>query len=381
MLTCFTREESPVTSTRTISGPISGPISGRTRRAAAAVTVALLALGLTACGGSDDSSSDTSGSGDAGGGITVHLGYFPNVTHATALVGIEKGYFATELQKDDDKVQFQQFDSGSDTIEALASGSLDATYIGPAPALTAYQQTHGGVRIIAGAASGGASLVVSSDIKTVADLQDKTIASPGAANTQDIAVRYYLKTKGFKTDQEGGGDVHILPQDNSITVQAFQQGQIDGAWVPEPYASILVNEGGHVLIDEASLWPQGRFVTTQLLVNKSFLDEHPDEVVDLLTAHVEANDFINKSPDEAKTLVNKKLEELTQSTIPTDVFDSAWSKLTFTNDPIASSLIEVDKHAEELGLLDPVDNLSGIYDLDPLNQILADKGESEVSSS
>jgi NitT/TauT family transport system substrate-binding protein len=370
-----------VTSTRAISGPTSGPTSRRTRRAAAAVTVALLALGLTACGGNDNSSSNTSGSGNAGGGITVHLGYFPNLTHATALVGIEKGYYATELQKDSDKIQFQQFDSGSDTIEALASGSLDATYIGPSPALTAYQQTHGGVRIIAGAASGGASLVVSSDIKTVADLQGKTIATPGAANTQDIAARYYLKTKGFKTDQEGGGDVHLLPQDNSVTVQAFQQGQIDGAWVPEPYASILVSEGGHVLVDEASLWPQGKFVTTQLLVNKSFLDEHPNEVVDLLTAHVEANDFINNSPDEAKALVNKKLEELTQSTIPTDVFDSAWSKLTFTNDPIASSLIEVDKHAEELDLLDPVDNLTGIYDLDPLNTILADKGESEVSSS
>ena len=363
-----------MTSTRTISGPTSR----RSRRAAGVVTVALLALGLTACGGSDNSSSDTS---DSGGGITVHLGYFPNLTHATALVGIEKGYFATELQKDGDKVQFQQFDSGSDTIEALASGSLDATYIGPSPALTAYQQTHGGVRIIAGAASGGASLVVASDIKTVADLQDKTIATPGAANTQDIAARYYLKTKGFKTDQEGGGDVHILPQDNSITVQAFQQGQIDGAWVPEPYASILVSEGGHVLVDEASLWPQGKFVTTQLLINTSFLDEHPNEVVDLLTAHVEANDFINGSPDEAKALVNQKLESLTQSTIPTDVFDAAWAKLTFTNDPIASSLIAVDKHAEDLGLLDPVDNLAGIYDLDPLNQILADKGESEVSSS
>jgi NitT/TauT family transport system substrate-binding protein len=354
-------------------------ISRRSRRAAGAVTVAVLALGLTACGGSDNSSGDSSG-GDAGG-ITVHLGYFPNLTHATALVGIEKDYYASELQKDGDDVQFQQFDSGSDTIEALASGSLDATYIGPSPALTAYQQTHGGVRIIAGAASGGASLVVSSDIKSVADLQDKTIATPGAANTQDIAARYYLKTKGFQTDQEGGGDVHILPQDNSITVQAFQQGQIDGAWVPEPYASILVSEGGHVLVDEASLWPQGKFVTTQLLVNKSFLDAHPNEVADLLAAHVAANDFINNSPDEAKALVNKKLEELTQSTIPADVFDSAWSKLTFTNDPIASSLIQVDKHAEDLGLLEPVDDLAGIYDLDPLNKILADKGESEVSSS
>jgi NitT/TauT family transport system substrate-binding protein len=341
--------------------------------------VGLLALGLTACGGSDSSGSDNSGA-DAGG-ITIHLGYFPNMTHATAIVGMEKGYYAKALRKDGDEIQFQSFDSGSDTIEALASGSLDATYIGPAPALTAYQQTHGGVRIIAGAASGGASLVVASDIKTVADLQGKTIATPGAANTQDIAARYYLKTKGFETNQEGGGDVHLLPQDNSVTVQAFQQGQIDGAWVPEPYASILVSEGGHVLVDEASLWPQGKFVTTQLLVNTSFLDAHPEEVNALLMAHVEANDFINNSPDEAKTLVNKKLEELTQSTIPSDVSDSAWSKLTFTNDPIASSLIEVDKHAEELGLLEPVDDLAGIYDLGPLNKILADNGESGVSSS
>ncbi len=360
--------------------------AGRTRLAAA-ISLGLLALSLTACGGdSDNSSSSTDGSttpsSGTGAGVTVHLGYFPNLTHATALVGIEKGYYTDELTKDGAKLQTQQFDSGSDTIEALLAGSLDATYIGPLPTLTAYQQSKGAtVRVVAGAASGGASLVVKPDITSVADLAGKTIATPGAGNTQDIAARYYFKTQGLNTDTEGGGDLSILPQDNSVTVQAFQQGDIDGAWVPEPYASILVNEGGKVLVNEADLWPKGQFVTTQLLVNTDFLKAHPDLVTDLLTAHVESNDLINKSPDEAKQLVKTKLEELTKATIPTDVFESAWSQLTFTNDPLASTLAEDAKHATDVGLLDPVENLPGLYDLAPLNAVLKAAGESEVASS
>ncbi len=154
---------------------------------------------------------------------------------------MHEGLFEDELDKIGSTVQTQTFDSGSDTIEQLLGGSLDATYIGPSPTLTAYAQSHGdAVRVVSGVTSGGASLVVQPEIKSVDDLAGTTLATPGLANTQDIAARAWLKEQGYETDTEGGGDLSVLPQDNSITIQQFQQGKIDAAWVPEPYASILV---------------------------------------------------------------------------------------------------------------------------------------------
>jgi NitT/TauT family transport system substrate-binding protein len=342
------------------------------RRATATAALATIAAtGLTACG--DDANASSSG-----GDNQLQLGYFPNLTHGTALVGIEQGLYEEKLAEDGASVQFAEFDSGSDTITALLNGDLAATYIGPVPALTAYAQSEN-VTLVAGAASGGAALVVNDQISSIDDLEGKTIATPGEFNTQDIAARAYLEEQGFEINPDGSGDVNITPQDNSVIIQAFRQGDIDGAWVPEPYASIMVNDGGNVLVDEAELWPNGEFVTTHLLVNDDFLEENPDLVEDLLEAHVEANDYINNNPDEAKQLISDKLVELTGAELPDEVFDSAWDNLTFTNDPIASSLEKDAADSADVGALEePIEDVSVIYDLAPLNKILSRAGEEQV---
>ncbi len=350
------------------------PTGTRFRGFGALVAVGVLATSLAACG--SDSSSDA---GSGGGSTEVSLGYFPNLTHASAIVGIDKGYFKNALSADNATLKTLDFNSGSDTIDALLAGDLDATYIGPSPAITAYA-TSQNVSIVSGATSGGASLVVSSSIKSPADLKGKTIATPGQGNTQDVAFKYWLKQQGFNVSPDGQGDVAVLPQDNSETVTQFKQGQVDGAWVPEPYASILVSEGGTRLVDEASLWPKGQLVTTQLLVNNDFLAAHPNLVDDLVSGQIQANDYITTNSDDAKQITATQIQTVTGGDpIPADVLDSAWQELIFTNNPLADTLLETAKHAEATGLIDPVDGLSGIYNLDSLNKALTDAGEPTVS--
>jgi NitT/TauT family transport system substrate-binding protein len=342
-------------------------------RFAALGLVVLAGTGLlAACGGSDSSSSgdDTT---------TVRLGFFPNITHATALVGVQKGIYAKYLGK---APKALTFNAGPAATEAVFSGAVDATYVGPNPAINAFAKSHGqAIKVISGSASGGASLIVQPDIKSAADLRGKKIATPQLGNTQDVALRYWLKQHGLKTDKNGGGDVHIMPQDNSQTLTAFQQKQIDGAWVPEPYASRLVLEGkGKKLVDEATLWPGGKFVVTCLIVRTEFQKKHPDLVKKLLQAQVESTDYINEHKADAETAANAELKALTGKPLSQDVLDSTFKNVTFTNDPIASSLNASAQHAEQVGLLDHVD-LKGIFDLGPLNEVLKAKGEPVVSDS
>jgi NitT/TauT family transport system substrate-binding protein len=322
---------------------------------------------LAACGGSSSASKSSEGT-------TVTLGYFPNITHATALVGVQKGLFAEQLGSGA-KLKTATFNAGPAAVEAIFSGAVDASYVGPNPSINAWAKSHGkAIKIISGAASGGAALIVKPSIKSVNDLKGKKIATPQLGNTQDVALRYWLKQHGLKTDKEGGGDVNIVPQENSQTVQTFQQGTIDGAWVPEPYASRLRVEGkGKQLLDEKTLWPGGKFVVTDLIVRTEFQKEHPDLVKKLLAASVEANDYINKNPTDAAQTANDALKALTGKALKPDVLDAAFKNVTFTNDPIASSLREGARHAQEIGLLEPVD-LNGIYDLGPLNEVLKSTG-------
>ncbi|HEY3687253.1 MAG TPA: ABC transporter substrate-binding protein [Streptosporangiaceae bacterium] len=340
--------------------------------AAVAAVAALLAGTLAACGG---------GSAEGASATTVRLGFFPNLTHASALVGVQKGYFAKALGSGA-KLKTATFNAGPAAVQALFSGAVDATYVGPNPAINAWQQSHGkAVKIISGAASGGVSLVVKPGIKSAADLRGKKVATPQLGNTQDVALRYWLKGKGLKTDPQGGGDVHVTPMDNSQTVRSFISGDIAGAWVPEPYASRLLIEGkGKQLVDESSLWPGGKFVITHLLVRTDFLKEHPDQVKALLQGQVQANDFINKHPADAATSVNSELKALSGKTLKPDVLKAAMKHVQFTDDPIASSLKTSADHAVQVGLLKPID-LNGIYDLGPLNDVLKKAGEPAVSGS
>jgi NitT/TauT family transport system substrate-binding protein len=353
----------------------STPAHRLARRAGVLVAAGLAVTSLAACGGDDSSDGGSSAGGDS---TQVRLGYFPNLTHAPAIVGIENGYFDDTLSADNAKVEYLDFNSGSDTIDALLAGDLDATYIGPSPAITAYA-TSQNVSLISGATSGGASLVVDPSITTPEDLAGKTLATPGAGNTQDVALKAWLKEQGYEVSPDGQGDVTVVNQDNSLTVQAYAQGDVDGAWLPEPYAALLVDEGAKVLVNEADLWPEGRFVTTHLLVNNDFLDEHPDLVNDILEAHLQSLDYLTQSSDDAKTLTAQYIGGKTGSQLPPAVVDSAWQQLEFTSDPIADSLLEGAADAESVGLLEPVDGLADIYNLDPLNTLLADRGEPEVA--
>jgi NitT/TauT family transport system substrate-binding protein len=343
----------------------------RTRNVTVAAAAAVLLGGtLAACGGSAEGSS-------AG---QVRHGFFPNLTHASALVGVKQGYFQKALGKS--KLKTQTFNAGPAAVQALFSGAVDASYVGPNPAINAWQQSHGkAIKIISGAASGGAALIVKPSIKSVNDLRGKKIATPQLGNTQDVALRYWLKSKGLKSDQQGGGDVHVTPLENKQTVQSFATGDIDGAWVPEPYASRLKIEGkGKELVNEGSLWPGGKFVVTQLIVRTDFLNEHPEQVKQLLQGQVQANDYIKQHPGEAATAVNDELKALSGKALKEPVLKSAMKNVTFTNDPIASSLKGSADHAVQVGLLKPVD-LKGIYDLGPLNDVLKKAGEPAVSGS
>ena len=342
----------------------------RLRSSAFGALVAALALLAAACGGSEPSMS-------ADGSTTVRLGYFPNVTHATALVGVESGIFKTALGPN--SLDVKTFSAGPAAVEALFSGAIDATYIGPNPAINAHVQSRGeAIRIISGATSGGALLVVKPSINSPADLKGKKVASPQRGGTQDVALRNWLKTNNLKADLQGGGDVSIVPQENAQTLETFRSGQIDGAWAPEPWATRLIQEGGgKVLVDERSLWPDGRFVTTHLIVRTKFLKEHPDAVRRLVEGQVQANELVNSNPGEAQRLVNQAITTITGKGIPDPVLQASWRNMEFTNDPIASSLTVSAEHAHDVGLLEKV-SLNGIYDLTALNQVLKTANRPEV---
>jgi NitT/TauT family transport system substrate-binding protein len=338
------------------------------------LTLALGALVLAAC----STSADAGGSAD-NGPLTLRLGYFPNLTHASALVGVKKGFFASALGSGV-TIETHTFNAGGDAVTAILSGSIDATFVGPNPTTNAFVQSHGeAIRVIAGATSGGALLVVKPAITSPAQLKGKKIADPQLGGTQDVALRWYLKGQGFKTDTAGGGDVNVLPQDNAQTLTAFKQGQIDGAWVPEPWASRLVVEGGgKVLVDERDLWPSGQFVTTNLIVSKQFLDAHPKRMKALLEGLYQANQYINSNPTDAQAVTNDAVAEITGKKLASGVVSAAWPHMSFTLDPLASTLKASADHAHSLGLLANA-NLNGLYDLTLLNQVLAAHGQPAVS--
>ncbi len=341
-------------------------------RSRALAVAALFSVAVTASACGDDAASS--------GPTELRLGYFPNVTHAQALVGVDQGIFAKALGSDV-KLTTKTFNAGPAAVEALFSDAIDITYIGPGPATNAYAKSKGkAVRVIAGAAANGAALVVKPSITSVEQLKGKKIATPQLGNTQDIALRYFLKEKGLKTNKDGGGDVSILPQENSQTLQTFTEGSIDGAWVPEPWAYRLQAEaGGKVLVDERDLWPDKKFVTTHIVVRTAFLKEHPDVVKKFLAGHVEATDRINADPAGAQQAVADGIGKITGKPLKLEVVAGGWKTLVFTDDPVASSLIEGARHAQDVELLDPVDDLEAIYDLAPLNDVLKDKSKEQVS--
>jgi NitT/TauT family transport system substrate-binding protein len=355
--------------------------SDRRRTPLIALLSALIAL-TAACGSDSTSATAAGGSAETGSAdsVTLRLGYLPNVTHAPAIIGVETGLFEQRLDGLA-SLELSTFNSGTEVIEAVFSGALDASFIGPNPAINAYAKSNGeAIRIVAGTTSGGASLVVRDGITSPADLAGATLATPSLGNTQDVALRAWLLEQGFTADTSGGGDVSITPQDNADTLAAFQSGALDGAWVPEPWATRLVTEGGGtVLVDEADLWPDGDFVTTHLIVATEFLDEHPDVVRALIVGLADAVDEANGDAAAAQATVNAGIERITTKPLSDETIAGAWEHLRFTLDPIAASLQGSADDAEAVGLLDPVDLTSpGIYDLTLLGEVLAERGDDAV---
>ncbi len=332
-----------------------------------AVGAALGAVVLTAACGGGSTGGSTNGAATTPA-KTIHLGYFANVTHAGPVYGVASGLYQAMLGPT--RLTTTTFKAGPAAVEALFGGGVDAAYLGPGPAVNAFLRSHGDFVVVAGATSGGAALVVKPGITGAIGLKGKKIADPQRGGTQDIALRTYLAGAGFTEDKQGGGDVSIVAQDNAQTLELFTSGKIDGAWVPEPWASRLVLEGnGFVLQDEKALWPQGRFVTTNLLVNKKFLKAHPETITSLIRAQVEADRQIVRDPTKAQAVVNAALKTLTGKRLQPAVITRAFAQFTVTEDPLAASLKVAAEHAFATGLVKRGD-LKGIYDLTLLDEVL-----------
>ncbi|MBT2444279.1 aliphatic sulfonate ABC transporter substrate-binding protein [Streptomyces sp. ISL-36] len=354
------------------------------RSLAAAAALPLLIGALASCGYGSQAKNDekkVAAEGEKLSADKVRLGYFPNLTHATALVGDQEGIIQKELGGT--QLEVSTFNAGPSEIEALNADSIDIGFIGPSPAINGYTKSKGNnLRIVGGSASGGVKLVVDpAKIKTPADVKGKKIATPQLGNTQDVAFLNWIAEQGWKVDpQSGKGDVSVVRTDNKVTPNAYTSGAIDGAWVPEPTASKLVTEGAKVLLDESTLWPDKKFVITNIIVSQKFLREHPDVVEAVLRGSVKTNEWINANPDKAKESANSKLKDLTGKPLGAKVIDAAWPSIQFIDDPLAATLQAQAGHAVKAGLLEQPD-LAGIYDLKPLNKVLKAAGKPEVADA
>ncbi len=340
---------------------------------------------LAAACGSDEVEETPSQSVGSGGSaaprpVTLRLGFFPNVTHVHPNVGVENGTY-TRVLGENVKFETKTFNAGPSVIEALFASEIEVSYIGPNPAINGYVQSGGTeLRIIAGATSAGALLITraGANITKPADFAGKKVATPQLGNTQDVALRAWLKQNGLNA-REQGGNVEVQPIANADALALFQRGQIDAAWAIEPWATRLIQEAdGEVFLSESELWPNGDFVTTHLIVKTKFLQDRPDVVENLLRAHLEINGYVNNDAVGAKNLLNRSIEKITSAALPPNVIDGAWENIRVTYDPIASSLKKSADDAYALGFLQSKPDLKNIYDLTLLNKILREKGLKEV---
>ncbi len=302
---------------------------------------------------------------------TIRVGAFPNITHAQPMIGKANGWFEKAMGPNV-KIQWTSFNAGPSAIEALFAGAIDMTYVGPNPAITGYVRSQGeALRVVAGTASGGASLIVRSDsgIHKPEDFHGKKIASPQLGNTQDV-----MKS------QDKGGDVQVVPLANPDQLTLFLKKELDAAWAPEPWATRLIHEGnGRLFLDERDLWPQRQFVTTHLIVSTKFLREHADLVKNWIRAHVELTDWINTHQPEAKKLLNQQIQKETSKALAPAILDEAFGRLQVTYDPVRNSLLTSARSAYDAGFLGrQMPDLSNMYDLSLLNQVLAEKGKKAI---
>jgi NitT/TauT family transport system substrate-binding protein len=345
-------------------------------------TTTATSISTSAITTSSSSSAMTTSSNATNSIGVVRIGYFANVNHAPAIIGIANGTFQRFLGPTT-KIQTTLFTSGGPEMTALLANKIDIAYVGPDPAATSYIASNGtALEIVSGVASGGALFVVtnSSGVNSTKDFGGKTFAAPGLGNTQDIALRSYIASKGYAPTTEGG-NVTIVDTSNSNIITLFEQNKIDGAWVPEPYASELLNLGGRVFLNERSLWPNGQFSTAEIVVASSFLKAHPDVVQDILEANLYEVNWLNNNQGQAASVLASDIANLTSTTaLATSIYTHALGDLTFTVNPLESSVTQQAENAYLLGDLGTsVPNLSGIYNLTLLNQVLQAQGETTIA--
>src|ERR671911_1658446 len=353
---------------------------------ASAIAVAVIAsstslpiLGTNLFGSGNDSGATNIQIGEQN---TLRIGYFPNINHAQAVIGLGRGDFQNALG-DNVQVTTQIFNAGPSAIEALFANQIDVTYVGPNPAINGYVQSNGeALRIISGAASGGALFVVRNDsgINSPQDLANKKFSSPQLGNTQDVALRKYLLDNGYKTT-ENGGNIEIIPAKTADIVSMMIKKDIDGAWLPEPWGAKLVKEANaKVLVDERDLWPNGQFVTAHIVARTDYIEKNPDIIKKLLEAHIDTTSWINNNSEEALQIFNAELNKLMGQTIPEDEFREGISRIELTHDPIKESLFKAANDAFDIGFLGNTrPELSEIYDVRILNEVLKGRGLQEIT--
>jgi NitT/TauT family transport system substrate-binding protein len=311
----------------------------------------------------------------------LRIGYFANINHIQAVIGIGNGDFQNSLGNV--KMESQVFNAGPSAIEALVANRIDVAYVGPNPAINGYLKSDGqALRIIAGASSGGAVFVIRNDsgIDSMHDFAGKKFASPQLGNTQDVALRSYLLKNGYETS-ENGGSVTIIPAKTADIVTMMTKKDIDGAWVPEPWGTILAKQAnGRIFLDERDLWPSGEFSTALIVARTDYLSSHPDVIQKLLEAHVKETIWIENNKDDAIKSFNDQVQKLTGKTIPSDVISQALSRMEITYDPVKSSIDKSANDAYDLGFLgDKKPDLSNMFDLTILNKILREQNLTTIS--
>jgi NitT/TauT family transport system substrate-binding protein len=341
----------------------------------------LFILILAGCGSTSTGSGTPSANNS--GPVTLNLGYFANLTHAVALVGVGNGTFLKNLASNV-TLQTKTFNAGPAEIQALLAGSIDIAFVGPSPAINGYTQSHNtALKVIAGASSAGVQFIVQSNekINSPADLAGKKLANPQKGGTQDVALRYYLQQNGLKPADKGG-NVQIISTDNASILNLFKQGQIDGAWMPEPWATRLLVEGkGKVFLNESSLWPGGQFATTIVVVRQAFYDAHPDVVKQFLTGDIDTVQYIKANPTQAAQIANAQITKITGSPVESNELTPAFDDLQVTYDPLANTITEQANRSYALGFVSSQPKLSAFYNLEPLNAVLSSKGLALVAPS
>lgn len=303
---------------------------------------------------------------------TVRVAFFPNIGHSIAIVGMEKGIFSEKLGNQT-TIKTRLFDSGPQVIESMFANEIDIAYVGPGPAINGFLKSDGqALKILAGAASSGVSLVVHPDsgITSSADFSGKRIAAPQIGNTQDVSLRSFLYQNNLKP-VEKGGTVYVINVVNPDIFTLFSKGELDAAWVPEPWATRLVQQlGGIRLFQEKELWPDQKFSSAVLIVRSDFLEKHPDIVHKWVEAHVQTSDWINDHLDETETIFNDFLKKNTGKTLQPQLLHESFSNLQITYDPIESSINTFAERANSLGYLGREGySLEGIFYTGPLDSI------------